>query len=77
MAAIIIGRKEDYPKRQKSGIKWYFRAGYYAMPDTEDVAIVETCLLRNDAKMAAAQINDFNKQRGVADVIDEHYFDEP
>ena len=77
MAAIIIGRKEDYPKRQKVGAKWYFRAGYYKMADTTDVAIVETCLLRNDAKMAAAQINEFNKSRGVADVIDEHYFDEP
>ena len=77
MAAIIIGRKSDYPKRQKQGIRWFFRAGYYALQDTEDVAIIETCLMRNDAKTAAAQINEFNKQRGVADVIDEHYFDEP
>lgn len=77
MAAIIIGRKSDYPKRQKQGVRWFFRAGYYELPDTNEVAIVETCLMRNDAKMAAVQINEFNKQRGVADVIDEHYFDEP
>lgn len=77
MAAIVVGRKENYPKRERKNGRWYFRANYDQIKDSDEFAIVETCLLTNNATLAANQINEFNHARGDERTIDASYFDTP
>lgn len=74
MAAIVIGRKADYPKRQRKSGRFYFRQWCEEIEGTDTNIIVETTLVSDDPAMAASQINDYNQARGYYYSIDETYF---
>lgn len=77
MGAIVQGRLEDFPKIEKRGNKWFFRAFYKEVFGTDEYTMAEVSLLSRDVSQAVLQLNDFAKHTMlIDDRIDEHYFED-
>lgn len=77
MGAIVQGRLEDFPKIEKRGSKWFFRAFYKEVFGTDEYTMAEVSLLSRDVSQAVLQLNDFAKHTMlIDDRIDEHYFED-
>lgn len=77
MGAVVQGRIEDFPRVEKKGIKWYFRAFYKPVPESDEYTMAEISLMSRDVTQAVRQLNAFaeNVMR-IEDRIDESYFDD-
>lgn len=76
MGAIVQGKLEDFPRVEKRGFKWFFRAFYKEVFGTDEYTMAEVCLMSKDIPQAVLTLNDFAKhEMQIEDRIDERYFD--